>query len=83
MLTPRQLDVLRALADWIEQNRYPPSLRELAAVTDIASISNVSYHLNNLARAGMLVREPESARTLYVTPQGYAALAHAAAPRGN
>lgn len=74
-LTPRQLDVLRALDAWIEEKHYAPTLRELGCVTGIASTSNVDYHLRNLMEKRCIVREPLSARKMYLTDQGRAVLA--------
>lgn len=73
-LTQRQREVLRALDGFIKVHQYAPSLRELGSNTDIAAVSNVSFHLKHLEEKGMIVRpmsgSKRDARAIRLTPRG-------------
>lgn len=46
---------------------YAPTVRELAAATDLA-VSTVAYHVDGLVAAGRLARRPGLVRTLVPAP---------------
>lgn len=82
--TPRQRDILTALAAYLETHgQTAPSLRELGELTDTASTACVSYHIKNLVRQGMIAVQhldgiesnPIVSRSYRPTPQGYDLLA--------
>jgi len=65
-LTPRQRDLLWALARSIQRNGYPPSIRELGSVLGMRSTATVYNHLHQLERKGYIRRSPNSPRAIEV-----------------
>lgn len=63
-LSERQRGILGFLAEYVEENGYPPSIREIGAAVGISSTSVVSYNLERLAERGYLSREREVSRGL-------------------
>ena len=61
---------------YIEENRYPPSIREIGAAVGISSTSVVSYNLQRLQEGGYINRDPEVSRGLKLTAPGRAHLDH-------
>lgn len=52
---------------FIENRRYPPSVREIAAGCEISSTSVVAHHLDILEEDGVIKREPGRSRTIQIT----------------
>lgn len=52
------------------QTYYPPTIREIAAATEISSTSVVNYYLGRLEKWGFIQREARIARSLRITPEG-------------
>lgn len=52
--TPRQLDCLRAIADYEKKNRRAPTTRELAALLGVRAQSDAHIHLIHLEELGAL-----------------------------
>jgi repressor LexA len=80
-LTDRQLEVLRFIAEQIEQRGYPPTIREIGEALDIRSTNGVNDHLKALERKGFLTRDPVKSRALM--PTGAAREALGGAPGGD
>jgi repressor LexA len=76
-LTERQRKVLDYILRAIDDNGYPPTLREIGNVMGIRSTNGVNDHLRALERKGFLTREDMKSRTLRPTPLAVAALAAA------
>ena len=66
-LTKARYGVLIALAAYIQENGYCPSIRELAEELDVRSHSSVHFHLDSLHNEGFLVRRPRKARSWELT----------------
>jgi repressor LexA len=66
-LTDRQLEVLRFIAQQIEECGYPPTIREIGEALDIRSTNGVNDHLKALERKGYLTRDPVKSRALIPT----------------
>jgi repressor LexA len=66
-LTDRQLEVLRFIARQIEDQGYPPTIREIGEALDIRSTNGVNDHLKALERKGFLTRDPVKSRALIPT----------------
>jgi repressor LexA len=66
-LTERQLEVLRFIANEIEERGYPPTIREIGEALQIASTNGVNDHLKALERKGYLQRDPVKSRALIPT----------------
>jgi repressor LexA len=65
-LSERQQDILDFLSDFITENGYPPSVREIGEAVGLSSSSTVHSHLNALENKGFIRRDPSSARALTV-----------------
>jgi len=72
--TDRQLEVLRYIARQIEEQGYPPTIREIGEALDIRSTNGVNDHLKALERKGYLSRDPVKSRALIPTSRAREAL---------
>jgi repressor LexA len=83
-LTPKQLQVLRHIAAFQGNQRYSPTIADLASHLRL-SRSTVFEHLGELQRKSLLTTSPGRARSLKLTPQGRRLLKNAPArePRGD
>jgi len=67
ILTDRQLEVLRFIAEQIEERGYPPTIREIGEALDIRSTNGVNDHLKALEKKGYLQRDPVKSRAVMPT----------------
>lgn len=58
--------VMDAIREYIDAHGYPPTVRELCSMTGIRSTSNVSWHLEVLARDGLIERTPGVSRGIRI-----------------
>jgi len=65
-ITKRQTAVLKEIDDFIRENGYPPTVRELAAILGFSSLKGVSDHLGALEKKGYLEKR-SSARAIRLT----------------
>lgn len=63
-LSQRQRDILDFIEDFIGENGYPPTIRDIGAAVEIPSTSVVNYNLNKLVREGYLERSKKVSRGL-------------------
>ena len=63
-LSERQMNILRYIADFVEEHSYPPTIRQIGAACAISSTSVVKYNLNKLELDGLIVRDAEVSRGL-------------------
>ena len=63
-LSKRQQRILEFLDEYVEENGYPPSIREIGAAAGISSTSVVSYNLRRLEERGYIRRDREVSRGL-------------------
>jgi len=63
-LSARQKAILAFIEEFVIENGYPPTIREIGAACDISSTSVVNYNLNKLEREGFLMRDREVSRGL-------------------
>jgi repressor LexA len=66
-LSERQQKILEFLNKYVEENGYPPSIREIGAAAGISSTSVVSYNLRRLEEQGYISRDPDVSRGLKLT----------------
>jgi len=66
-LSERQQRILEFVSEYIEENGYPPSIREIGAAAGISSTSVVSYNLRRLEKAGYISRDRDVSRGLKLT----------------
>ncbi|MEU4214018.1 hypothetical protein [Actinoplanes sp. NPDC026623] len=64
---PSRERVFAAVISHHGRHGYAPTVRELAAATDLG-VSTVAYHLDGLVAAGRLTRRPGLVRTLVPAP---------------
>lgn len=72
--TPRQLQVLRLVADAIARDSYPPTTRELCKSLGITSTEGMHGHIRALVRRGAMTKQDIVSRGIGVTHFGYALL---------
>ncbi len=63
-LSARQEAILDFIRRFIEENGYPPTIRQIGSACGISSTSVVNYNLNKLESEGLLVRDREVSRGL-------------------
>jgi len=68
-LSDRQVKILQFIKEYLRENQYPPSIRDIQAGCDISSTSVVDYNLHLLQRAGAIKRSPERARGIELLDQ--------------
>jgi repressor LexA len=66
-LSERQRRILQFLGEYIAENGYPPSIREIGAATGTSSTSVVTYNLERLEEEGYISRDREVSRGLKLT----------------
>ncbi len=74
-LSKRQEKILDFLGEYIDDNGYPPSIREIGAATGISSTSVVSYNLKRLEEGGHISRDKEVSRGLKLASASQAQIA--------
>jgi len=67
-LTKRQRQILDYLHQFIEDNGYAPSYREIAEEFALSSVSTIAEHIDALSTKGYLERSANEARSLQLTP---------------
>lgn len=56
--------IMDFLAEFIMENGFSPSIREIKSAAEIASTSGVAYHLNVLEIQGKISRQENQPRTI-------------------
>ena len=79
-LTVRQRRILEVIRDTVEARGYPPSIREIAEATGLASSSSVAHQLRVLESKGFLRRDPHRPRAIEVRLPESMSAAAATAP---
>lgn len=67
-LTKKQSEILSFIKNFIENNDYSPSYREIAKALALSSVATVAEYINVLSQKGYLSKEGSSARSLQLTP---------------
>ena len=62
--------VMAAIERLLGERGYPPTVRELAVATGIASTSTVDYYLERLEQAGLIERDERVSRGIRVVKNG-------------
>lgn len=70
ILTKRQQEIFDYIKNYIEDNHYPPSIRDIAAHFSLASAGGVHKHLNNLKRKGFISFENNISRSIRILADG-------------
>ena len=64
-LTKRQAGVFIYIYDYIEENHYPPTVREIADAFEIKSTNGVVEHLKALAKKGFIEKDSFRSRAIH------------------
>lgn len=70
MLTERESEVLNVIIDYIKENEYAPSVREIGNIIGLKSTSTVHGYLRNLELKGFIERRENFPRALRVIRPG-------------
>lgn len=70
----KQMAVLSYIHKQVENQGYPPTVREIGTAVGLSSTSTVHGHINRLIQKGLLTKDPSKPRALEVTPAGLDAL---------
>jgi repressor LexA len=65
-LSSRQEAILGFINQFLRENRYPPTIRDIGKAVGISSTSVVNYNLNILEREGYVTRDREVSRGLRI-----------------
>jgi len=65
-LSTRQEAILGFISEFLQENGYPPTIRDIGKAVGISSTSVVNYNLNILEREGHIARDPEVSRGLRI-----------------
>lgn len=65
----KQQELYDYVAEFIDQNGYGPSYREIMSALDYKSVSTVAVHVDGLVRKGYLKKIEGSARSLAIADQ--------------
>src|SRR5690625_7663751 len=65
-LTEIEREILEYLIDYLRQNTYQPSIREIGKHFGIKSTKTVAEHLEALAQKGWIEREPARSRGIRI-----------------
>jgi len=66
LVQERQEEILAFITQFQEQEKYPPSIRDIVEGTSISSTSIVSRYLDMLEENGKISRKAATARTLRI-----------------
>jgi repressor LexA len=69
-LTRRQKEIFQFILDYIQEQGYPPSIREIGTNFGIGSLRGVTVHLDALERKGYITRA-NTPRSIKVTHEKY------------
>lgn len=64
VLTDRQEKILGAIAAFIREHGYPPSMREIGDLVGLSSLSSVTHQLSRLEQLGCIRRDPKRPRAI-------------------
>jgi repressor LexA len=76
-LSERQQRMLEFIGEFIEEHRFPPTIREIGETVGISSTSVVKYNLDVLERKGFIERDREISRGLRLAVGGMNHMAEA------
>lgn len=67
-LTKKQCDILEFIRNFIDDNGYAPSYREIAHYFELSSTGTVAEYINILEEKGYLTKDAMEARAIQLTP---------------
>ena len=63
-LNKREKAILKYIEEQVDQNGYPPSVREIGKAVDLSSTATVHGYLSSLEKKGYIKKESQKGRTL-------------------
>ena len=63
-LTKRQSDILQVIKEFIVNNGYPPTVREIGSILDLKSPATIQFHITKLAEKGYIKKGNAKNRTI-------------------
>jgi repressor LexA len=66
--------ILQFIKNYIGDNGWAPSVREVSASVNATSTGTANYHLTQLEARGFIERKPRTARAIKLTQEGNNAL---------
>jgi repressor LexA len=69
-LTPRQLKILQVIKSAVEDQGYPPTMREIGEKAGLSSTASVTYQLQILEEKGWIRRDASRGRAIEITLPG-------------
>lgn len=66
----KQLETLHHIDSYIKDNGTPPTIKELASMCGLNSVSSIHYHLVKLYDNGLLQRDKNKPRGISITEKG-------------
>ena len=70
MKEKKELILLEFIKDYIKDNCYPPTVREMCNAIDVSSTSTISYYLDKLEQNKLIKKSPNKNRALEVVDIG-------------
>ncbi|MBU5677798.1 winged helix-turn-helix transcriptional regulator [Alkaliphilus sp. MSJ-5] len=70
MLTERQMEILKAIHQYIQANSISPTVRNIVDLVGLKSSSTVYRHLSNLEKEGYITKIDTSLRSITITEVG-------------
>ena len=70
-LTEKQAEILECIKKFIASRGYPPTVREICKIKNIASPATVQVHLNKLQDKKYIKRDPKINRTIEILDNDY------------
>lgn len=71
MLSPKRKQVLQSIRQHVEDNGYPPTIRDIVLACDMSSTSVADYHLKALEKEGYIRRDPGISRGIEIVSTNY------------
>lgn len=65
-LTCAQYEIMKCIDDYTKSNGYPPTLREIALLTNRVSVSTIYCHLQLLIKKKYITMQEYSPRTIKI-----------------
>lgn len=73
-MNSRHTEILKYIYQCVEENGYPPTVREICLAVGLSSPSTVHSHLKALEKNGYIEKDPTKPRALEITKKGFSYL---------
>ena len=65
-MSEKQKNIYRYIIEYIDENNYPPSVREIGQAAGLSSTSTVHGYLQRLEKRGLIKRDESKSRAITV-----------------